>query len=78
VHPSKLTNRSFRLRDSIGTDLRALPKFVEVGTDVDYAAKHEFGLKNFPERPFMEPALKVIRPKMTGIVIRHWKREAGL
>ncbi len=78
VHDSKLTNRSFTLRNSIGVDLRALPKFAEVGTDLKYAARHEFGLDGFPVRAFMEPAFEKISPQVPAIIVKHWKREAGL
>lgn len=78
VHPSRLTNRSFDLRDSIGPDLRALPKFAEVGTDIDYAATHEFGLGPYPERAFMEPAFEVVEPRIPAIVVHHWRRQGGI
>lgn len=78
VHDSKLTNRSFDLRDSIGPDLRSLPKFAEVGTDIEYAARHEFGLDGFPERAFMEPALEKIEPMIPAIIVKHWRREGGI
>lgn len=32
----------------------------------------------FPPRPFMQPALARVKPKMTGIILRHWKTEGGL
>jgi phage gpG-like protein len=78
VQPHQLTNRSFDLRDSIGPDLRALPKFAEVGTDIEYAAIHEFGLKGYPERPFMEPAFEVVEPRIPEIIVKHWRRQGGI
>ena len=78
VHPTKLTHRSFRLRDSIVPDFKGLPRFAEVGTNLFYGAIHEFGLGRFPARPFMEPALDAISPTIPVIVTKHWKREAGL
>lgn len=78
VQPSRLTNRSFDLRDSIGPDLRALPKFAEVGTDIDYAARHEFGLDGYPVRAFMEPALEAIEPQIPAIIVKHWRRQGGV
>ena len=78
VQKSKITNRSFDLRDSIGPDLRALPKFAEVGTDIEYAATHEFGLRGYPVRAFMEPALDAIAPQIPEIIVKHWRREGGI
>lgn len=42
-HPSKLTSRSSRLRDSITVDRHPLPFAVEVTAGVVYADVHEFG-----------------------------------
>lgn len=77
VDQLKLTNRSLRLSQSIGIDFSPLPKAIEVGTNVVYGARHEFGI-GIKARPFMAPALEAVRPKIPGIVIKHWKREAGL
>lgn len=74
----RLYNRSHRLYDSIGVDFSPLPKAVEVGSDVIYAPRHEYGLGGMPARPFMRPALDAIKPKIPGIVVKHWKREARL
>lgn len=77
VHPTQLTHRTFRLRDSIGPDFSGLPTFAEVGTDVFYGAIHEFGLNGHP-RPFMQPALDAIAPEIPEIVVKHWKAEGGI
>lgn len=78
VHPTQLTSRTFRLRDSIAPDFRGLPRFAEVGTDVRYGPVHEFGLGRYPSRPFMAPALEAVRPQIPEIVVKHWKRAGGL
>jgi hypothetical protein len=31
-----------------------------------------------PKRPFLQPALDKIAPKFGDIVVKHWKKEAGL
>jgi len=78
VHPTHLTNRSMRLYESIGVFREPLPKAIEVGSEVEYAAKHEHGLNGMKKRSFMAPALKVIEPRIPAIVVRHWRIEAGL
>ncbi len=77
VHATKLTSRSFHLRNHIGPDFRGLPRFAEVGTDVFYGAIHEHGL-GIKARPFMAPALEAVRPQIPAIVVKHWKRAGGL
>ncbi len=77
VHPTQLTSRTFRLRDSIAPDFRGLPRFAEVGTDVLYGPLHEHGL-GIKARPFMAPALEAVRPQIPAIVVKHWKRAGGI
>lgn len=77
-HPTKLTSRTGRLRGDIAVDRGPLPQAVEIGSDLAYAATHEFGRSPIPKRPFMAPALKKIRPKIAAIVAKVWKREARL
>jgi len=79
-HPTHLTSRTGTLRRSIKVDRGPLPFAIEVGTDLEYGAAHEFGSAklNLPERPFMQPALDRVAPKFGDIVVKHWKREAGL
>jgi phage gpG-like protein len=43
AHPTMLTSRSGRLRGSIAVNRGPLPRAIEVGTDVVYAAIHEKG-----------------------------------
>ena len=76
--PNKLTSRTGTLRRSIAVDRKPLPRAIEVGTDLVYGPIHEFGLGNFPERPFMGPALDAISPQFGAVVIKRWKREARL
>lgn len=77
VHPTKLTHRSGALRDSIRVDRRRAPRSVDVGTDIAYGRRHEFGIAISP-RPFLGPALDAIEPMFGKIVIKHWKRASGL
>ena len=80
AHPRHLTSRTGTLRRSIKVDRGPLPFAIEVGTDLTYGAAHEFGSakRNLPKRPFMQPALDRIAPKFGDIVVKHWKKEAGL
>jgi len=79
-HPRFLTSRTGTLRRSIKVDRGPLPFAIEVGTDLVYGAAHEFGStkRNLPVRAFMQPALERVAPKFGEIVVKHWKREAGL
>lgn len=76
VHPTQLTSRTFRLRDSIAPDFRGLPRFAEVGTNVFYGAIHEFHPTR--PRPFMGPALDDVRPEIPEIVARNWRKVGGI
>lgn len=53
-----LQSRTGRLMRSIRIDRGGLPRYVEVGSNLIYAAPHEFGWPghNLPARPFMRPA----------------------
>ena len=79
-HPKFLTSRTGTLRRSIKVDRGPLPFAIEVGTDLVYGAAHEFGStkRNLPKRPFMQPALDRAAKKFGDIVVKHWKRQAGL
>jgi HK97 gp10 family phage protein len=78
--PGKLTNRhgGAGLVGSIRVNRGPLPFAIEVGTDKAYGARHEFGTRGMPRRPFLQPALDKIAPKFGDIVVKHWKKEAGL
>ena len=58
--PDRLTSRhgGAGLVGSIRVNENPLPGAIEIGTDLDYGAIHEFGLGRFPKRPFLGPALK--------------------
>lgn len=74
----QLTSRKGTLRRSIKVDRGPLPFAIESGTDLIYGPLHEFGLGRMPKRPFMKPALDKLAPKFGEIVVKHWKRAAGL
>lgn len=73
--PDRLTSRTGRLRASIAVNRQPLPFAVEVGSAVEYAPQHEIGSPPYPRRPFLEPALDAVRPRMAGIVSRSWIRQ---
>lgn len=64
--PGILTIRTGTLARSIGTDFSQLPARAEVGTNVVYAARHEFG---DPKRPFMTPAADKVGGKFLEDVL---------
>jgi hypothetical protein len=78
VHPKMLTSRhgGAGLVGSIRVNRGPLPFAIEVGTDKAYGAYHELTAKK--RRPFLKPAMEKIAPEFTNIVIKHWKKEAGL
>ncbi len=112
VHPSRLTSRTGTLRGSIRVDRRGLPHSISVGSDLNYAAVHEFGGRvsvkasrvpahqrtvafgvrrapfnvpshtrkahaaTFPRRSFIKPAGDFVLPKLPGIFLKEWEREA--
>ena len=74
--PEKLGVVTGRLRSSITYVLNPNPKRItaEVGTNVDYGAKHEYGLpgkeggKGIRARPFIEPGVKDMIPKVQQLL----------
>lgn len=66
--PNRLSFRSGRLTRSIAADFGGLPFEVRVGTNVEYGEKHEKGLRGFPVRAFLSPALEVAHKKSGPIV----------
>ena len=81
----RLTSRSGRLRGSLaGANYRGglrtggLPRYIEVGTRVVYAAVHEFGRGPFPVRAFLGPALEAVAKTFRQIFDRNWRREARI
>jgi len=63
---------------SIGINTNPLPYAIEVGTHLAYGPVHEEGRGAYPVRAFLQPALDKMAPKFAGIVVKHWKKEAGL
>jgi len=80
IHATKLTSRNEGrgLIGSIGLNKGPLPGAIEVGTHLAYGAIHERGLGRFPKRPFLEPALGKVGSKFNEIIVKNWKKEAGL
>ncbi len=72
--PGPLISRTGTLRRSIRVDDSGLPAFVDVGTDLDYGAAHELGIAPMPARPFLQPALEVVEPRIQGIVEAEWNK----
>ena len=74
-----LTSRSGRLRESLGLaasiDRRGLPKFIEGGSDVEYARVHEIGGRfgRF-KRAFLAPALRDAQLRFPAIFEKHLAR----
>jgi len=56
------------LRSSIKT-AQTTDGTVVVGPTVKYGATHEFGLRNYPPRPFMRPAFRHIEPQLERVWI---------
>lgn len=77
-HPSRLTSRTGRLRDSISINLQPLPGAIEVGASVVYARVHELGIPPYPKRAFLEPAVKATERRFPEIFMANWRRIAGV
>jgi hypothetical protein len=78
---NSLTSRSGTLRKGIQINRGPLPRAIEVraeGKAKVYAPLHEFGLGRHRKRTFMQPALEKIAPKFGDVVLKHWKKQAGL
>ena len=78
---NRLHSRSGKLRRSIGINRKPLPRAIEVrveGKPKAYAPLHEFGLGSRRRRPFMRPALDRIAPRFGEIVVKYWKKPAGI
>lgn len=78
--PDRLTSRSGALRRGIHVDRSDLPFAIEIarGPNEPYGDIHELGLGNYPRRPFMAPALDAIGPRFGDIIVKEWKKAAGL
>jgi phage gpG-like protein len=69
VRPRRLTNRSYDLANSVVTDFSKIPKLSGVLAKVRYASVHEFGGRNHPARPFLQPALASQVPRFAPVMI---------
>lgn len=58
---------SGRLRASIGAEEKE-PLLFEVGTNVEYAAAHEFGTSKSGAYPYIEPAVESVRQKYPDLI----------
>ena len=56
-----------RLRASIGAEEKD-PLLFEVGTNVEYAAAHEFGTSKSGAYPYLEPAVETVRQKYPDLI----------
>lgn len=66
----RLTERTGRLRKSMQTYDKNLPKWIEVGTPYVYGWFHE--RKGYPgPRPFLAPALEAAKDEIQAIVLEH-------
>lgn len=83
VNKKRLTNRTTTLIGSMGTATKALnksglPRYIDVGSNVEYAAIHEYGGENMPKRPYLAPALDDVSGKFEDVFLKHWRIEAGI
>jgi phage gpG-like protein len=67
IHPTQLTSRSGTLRRSIKID-RIEPLVRVIGTHLVYGKLHELGLEGFPPRPFLQPAMDKMAPKLESLI----------
>lgn len=78
-HPSRLTSRTGELRRSLsvdrGTDRSGLPRYIDVGSDLAYAPVHELGLRGYPRRAFLEPAVVAVSGQFEALALRELERE---
>lgn len=74
--PKRLSSRSGRLIDSIGSDFSGLPKRALIGSRVIYARVHELGLGPYPKRPFLAPAARKVISKLASRIFKHNLRKA--
>jgi phage gpG-like protein len=71
-----LQRRTGTLQKSIIVDRAGLPRYAEIGSNLVYAAPHEFGWPkhNLPARPFLRPAAERDREKLEDIYIEEIDR----
>lgn len=77
-HPTMLTVRSGIGRRSIQLDASGLPRFVTVGSDRPYMARHELtGVgKAKTKRPWLQPAIDRTQRRSEEIMLRVLRRAA--
>ncbi len=83
VDPRRVTSRSGELRRSLSSDRgidvahtrRKRRAFIDVGSDLIYAAVHELGspARNIPARPFLEPGFEDSARKIEAIFLDEWR-----
>lgn len=75
---TRLTSRTGRLRGSIRVNRGGLPHYIDIGSDVAYAAIHEFGGSirggRMPERPYLQPSLEKASKDFSRIFAREITR----
>jgi len=78
--PHRLTSRTggAGIVGSIRINRRGLPRYIEVGTDKVYGPIHEFGSATHPVRSYLAPGLEAVAPRIPGIMVDAWRREARL
>jgi len=75
-----LAVRTGRLKGSIALRVMALEsgKFsAQIGTNVPYARKHEYGLEGMPERPFLRPSIEKKRPEVFDTIAKAFMESYG-
>ena len=70
--PGTLGIRTGRLRRSIAVDQGRRPYRVDVGTNVEYAAPHEFGGRRLPARPYLGPGATEAGKNLPKILLKRW------
>ena len=73
--PGPLISRTGTLRRSIRVDRSGIPRYVDVGSDLVYAAVHELGGRHTQPRPFLAPALQATAGRFQAIFEAEWARE---
>jgi phage gpG-like protein len=73
--PKRLGVVTHRLRSSISQSEFEPPGYIEFGTDVEYAAAHEFGRPevNLPARPFIAPAAEEAFRDVPADILAAWE-----
>lgn len=75
--PGTLGIRTGTLRRSVAVDQGRRPFRVDVGSNVAYAAIHEFGGRHIPARPYLGPAIKEAGPMLPKVLLRRWQEHVA-